>query len=117
VDLFGQANIEWRSGRLVSGLGGAPDFARAARASPGGRAILALPATAAGGSVSRIVARLDAPAVSLARDDADLVVTEHGVADLRGAAMEARAEALIAIAAPEHRDRLAEAWAALRRRL
>ena len=47
VDLFGQANVEWRGGRLMSGLGGAPDFARAARRSPGGRAILALPATAA----------------------------------------------------------------------
>jgi acyl-CoA hydrolase len=115
VDLFGQANVEWRSGRLVSGLGGAPDFARAARRSPGGRAILALPATAAGGQISRIVPRLSAPTVSIPRDDTDLVITEHGVADLRGTSLEARAEALIAIAAPDHRAALAEAWIELRR--
>jgi acyl-CoA hydrolase len=117
IDLFGQANIEWRGGRLVSGLGGAPDFARAARRSAGGRAILALPATAAGGAISRIVARLEAPTVSIPRDDTDLIVTEFGVADLRGASLDARAEALIAIAAPRHREALAKAWAALRKRL
>jgi len=117
VDLFGQANIEWRSGRLVSGLGGAPDFARAARRSDDGRAILALPATAAGGRISRIVARLDAPTASIPRDDTDLVITEHGVADLRGASLDARAEALIGVAAPEHRDRLAGEWEAMRRRM
>jgi acyl-CoA hydrolase len=114
VDLFGQANIEWRDGKLVSGLGGAPDFARAARRSGGGRAILALPATAAGGKVSRIVARLSAPTVSIPRDDADLVVTEHGVADLRGRTLDERAEALVGVAAPEHREALAEAWARMR---
>jgi acyl-CoA hydrolase len=117
VDLFGQANIEWREGRLVSGLGGAPDFARAARRSPGGRAILAMPASAAGGSVSRIVPRLASPSVSLARDDTDLVVTEHGVADLRARSIDDRAEALIGIAAPTHRDRLANTWAEIRQRL
>jgi acyl-CoA hydrolase len=117
IDLFGQANIEWRGGRLVSGLGGAPDFARAARRSAGGRGILALPATAAGGRLSRIVASLDAPTVSIPRDDTDLVVTEHGVADLRGAGLDARAAALIAIAASAHRDRLSQEWAAIRRSL
>ena len=113
VDLFGQANIEWRSGRLVSGLGGASDFARAARASPGGRAVLALASTA--GALSRITPRLTAPSVSLAANDVDTVVTEHGVAELRGLCLDARAEALIAIAAPEHRAALAEAWTGMRR--
>ena len=117
VDLFGQANVEWRGGKLMSGLGGAPDFARAARRSPGGRAILALPATAARGTVSRIVTRIDAPTVSIPRDDTDIVVTEHGVADLRGATLDGRAQSLIAIAAPEHRDRLANQWEAMRRGL
>ena len=117
VDLFGQANVEWRGGKLSSGLGGAPDFARAARRSPGGRAILALPATAARGTVSRIVVRLDVPTVSIPRDDTDLVVTEHGVADMRGATLDGRAEALIAIAAPDHRERLAGEWDAMRRDL
>jgi acyl-CoA hydrolase len=115
VDLTGQANVEWQGSRLVSGLGGAPDFARAARRSADGRAILALPATARGGSISRIVARVASPTVSIPRDDTDLVITEHGVADLRGASLDARAEALIAIAAPQFRDQLAADWAALRR--
>lgn len=115
VDLFGQANVEWQSGRLVSGLGGAPDFARAARRSPGGRGVLALPATARGGTISRIVPRIAAPTVSIPRDDTDLVITEHGVADLRGASLDARARSLIAIAAPEHREGLDRAWAEMKR--
>jgi len=110
VDLFGQANVEWRGERLVSGLGGAPDFARAALRSDGGRAILALPATAARGRISRIVPRLEASRVSLSRDDADLVVTEQGVADLRGLGLHARAAALIAVAAESHREPLERAW-------
>ena len=65
VDLFGQATQDWRGGRLASGLGGAPDVAAPARRSDGGRAVLALPSTARGGSLSRIVARLDAPTVSI----------------------------------------------------
>ena len=115
IDLFGQANVEWRGGRLVSGLGGAPDFARAARRSRGGRAILALPATAGAGKVSRIVARLDAPTVSIPRDDTDLVITEHGVADLRGTSLDERAQALIAVAAPAFRADLSDAWREMRR--
>jgi acyl-CoA hydrolase len=115
VDLFGQANLEWRGGRLASGLGGAPDFARAARRSAGGRAVLALPSTAKGGALSRIVARLEAPTVSIPRDDTDLVITEHGVADLRATGLDERAEALIAIADPAHRRELADRWAGLRR--
>jgi acyl-CoA hydrolase len=115
VDLFGQANLEWRAGRLASGLGGAPDFAAAARRSAGGRAVLALPSSAKAGSVPRIVARLEVPTVSIPRDATDLVITEHGVADLRGTGLDARAEALIAIADPAHRASLAAAWASLRR--
>lgn len=110
VDLFGQVNLEWREGRLFGGLGGAPDFARAARRSEAGRSILALPATAKGGRLSRIVPRLMTPTVSLSRDDADLIITEHGVADLRGADMQSRARRLIAIAAPDQREGLGRAW-------
>lgn len=115
VDLFGQANLEWRGGRLFGGVGGAPDFMRGAVLSPGGRSILALPATARGGTVSRIVARLDAPAVSIGRDMIDHVVTEHGHADLRGLDIDGRAAALIAIAAPSAQAELAAAWHGLRR--
>lgn len=116
VDLFGQVNVEWTGGQLASGVGGAIDFARAAIASPGGRSIVALPATAKGGAISRIVARLSAPSIGIARTDIDTVVTEHGVAAIRELPLDARAEALIAIAAPTFRDDLAEAWRALRAR-
>ncbi|MDQ2859717.1 MAG: acetyl-CoA hydrolase [Pseudomonadota bacterium] len=117
VDLFGQANVEWLGGRRVSGLGGALDFARAARRSPGGRGILALPSTAACGAISRIVSRLNGAAISIPCEETDLIVTEHGVADLRGAGPDARAAALIDIAAPAHRDSLAREWDVTRRRM
>ncbi len=115
IDLFGQANLEWRAGRQMSGVGGAPDFLRAARASAGGQAIVALPATAGGGTISRIVARLTAPAVSLARTDIDVVATEYGIARLGDLSVDERAAALIAVAAPDVRETLARDWAALRR--
>ncbi|MDX2238231.1 MAG: acetyl-CoA hydrolase/transferase C-terminal domain-containing protein [Hyphomonadaceae bacterium] len=113
VDLFGQVNSEWIGRRRVSGLGGLPDFLRGAAAAPGGRAIIALPAEQKG--QSRIVARLDAPCVTAPASDAQIVVTEHGAADLRGLTVDARAAALIAIAAPAHRADLEAAWAAMRR--
>jgi acyl-CoA hydrolase len=114
IDLFGQANVEWQGSRLGGGVGGGPDFMRAARACEGGRSILALPASARGGSVSRIVARLDRPAISTARADIDTVVTEHGVAALRELGLDARAQALIALAAPEFRGALQAEWDQLR---
>jgi acyl-CoA hydrolase len=110
VDLFGQVNAEIANGRRVSGVGGLVDFMRGAKASPGGRSILALPATARGGA-SRIVSRLAPGAVvSAARADLDYVVTEHGAAALRYGSVEERAEALIAIAAPAERGALEQAW-------
>jgi acyl-CoA hydrolase len=114
VDLFGQVNVEWQGTALSSGVGGGPDFMRGAMVSDGGRSIIALPATARRGSVSRVVTRLDRPTTGIARCDVDTVVTEHGVADLREKGMDARAEAMIAIAAPEFRDGLAEDWRRLR---
>ena len=115
IDLFGQANIEWQAGRMVSGVGGAPDFVRIARASPGGQAIVALPATAKRGAVSRIVSRLSAPTVSLSRGDLDVVATEYGAVRLGALSMDERAAALIAIAAPDFREDLSREWAAVRR--
>jgi acyl-CoA hydrolase len=115
VDLFGQANCETGSGRLLAGFGGLNDFLRAARAAPDGRALVMLPATGKKGSISRIVARIGEPGlVSVQRGDLDTVVTEHGIADLRGLGMDARAAALIAIAAPAFRDELAARWRQLR---
>jgi 4-hydroxybutyrate CoA-transferase len=117
VDLSGQANAETLDGRQVSGTGGLLDFVRGARLSKGGRSILALPSTAGGGGSSRIVPRLGAgDVVSCPRADADVVVTEHGVAHLRDKSIDERAEALIAIADPAFRRELAAAWEALRRK-
>jgi acetyl-CoA hydrolase len=104
VDLSGQVNAEELNGRYVGSVGGASDFLRGAARSPGGLPIVALPATA--GAASRIVARLNGP-VSTARSDAGVIVTEHGVADLRGAPVSVRYERMLAIAHPEHRAALA----------
>jgi len=114
IDLFGQANAEFQDGRQISGTGGLTDFLRGARLSEGGVPVLALPATARGGAISRIVPRLPPGAVSVTRADVGVVITEHGVADLRGRTLDERAEALIAVAGPGHRDDLANAWSALR---
>jgi 4-hydroxybutyrate CoA-transferase len=108
IDLFGQVNAERVAGRQISGTGGSVDFMRAAKASPGGRSIVAMTATARGGSVSRIVPRVEL--VTALRTDVDLVVTEFGVAHLKHASEAARADALINIAAPEFRDALHNAW-------
>lgn len=112
VDMSGQANAEYLGGQM-SGQGGLVDFMRGARASVGGRSILALPATARGGRESRIRAFLGPGVpVSVARADADLVVTEYGVVELRGASLEERAERLAAIAAPDFRTALLSEWRA-----
>lgn len=107
VDLTGQINAEWLGGRQVSGLGGQFDFVEAAMYSRGGVSIVALPATAAGGTASRIVPRLPAgAAVTTPRHCVDFVVTEFGAADLRAKTLRQRAEALAAIAHPAFRDAL-----------
>ncbi|MCL1960721.1 MAG: hypothetical protein FWG56_02815 [Desulfovibrionaceae bacterium] len=100
VDLTGQINAEAVGGVYVGAVGGAMDFLRGAARSRGGLPIVALPATAKG--ASRIVASLGGP-VSTPRSDAGLIVTEHGVADLRGQPLSRRVRRLIDIAAPEHR--------------
>jgi len=102
VGLDGAANVEVAWGRVVSGPGGHPDFAAGASRSPGGLSIVALPSTAGGRST--IVARPEV--VSTPRSDVDVVVTEHGAADLRGLTDRERADALISVAAPEHREAL-----------
>ncbi len=115
IDLFGQVNLEWRGQDLMGGVGGAPEFGAAAQRSAGGRSIIALPSMAGGDS--RIVAGLSGRTVSLPRTLIDTIVTEHGVAELRGKSLDARAEALIQIAAPTARAQLENAWRALRTRV
>lgn len=105
VDLWGQVNAESVDGRQVTGIGGQFDFVLGAARAEGGRSIIALPATASRGARSRIVARLAAGArVTTPRFLADYVVTEHGVAALRGKSDAGRARELLHIADPAFRD-------------
>ena len=104
IDLYGQVNAEYAGGSQISGTGGSVDFMRAAKASSGGRSIVAMSATARRGSVSRIVPK--AEMVTALRTDVDIVVTEYGTADIKYLPIQARAEALINIAAPQFRDDL-----------
>ncbi|TDJ32000.1 MAG: acetyl-CoA hydrolase, partial [Gammaproteobacteria bacterium] len=104
VDLHGQVNAEVTGGRQISGTGGSVDFMRAAKASRGGRSIIAMHATARNGEVSRIVAKVEL--VTALRTDVDIVVTEHGIAHLKNLPSRARARALIDIAAPQFRSEL-----------
>jgi 4-hydroxybutyrate CoA-transferase len=111
VDLWGQANLEMLGSRQISSVGGAADFARAARNAPQGKSVIALPSTAAKGKLSRIVPHFQPGQVtSLGRGDIDYVVTEHGVAELKGKSSLQRAQALIQIADPAFREQLSEAW-------
>ena len=106
VDLTGNVNSEIAAGRYLGAIGGQLDFVRGAHASPGGRSIIALPSTTPDGKHSRIVASLEGRPVTTPRGDADIVVTEYGVADLRGRSFSERRERLRAIAHPDFRDRL-----------
>lgn len=106
VDLMGQAASETIAGRYWSGSGGQTDFARGALYSPGGKGFLVTHAATHDG-ISRITLDLTTgSAVTTLKNTVDHVVTEYGVAELRGQSLARRAEALIGIAHPEHRDRL-----------
>jgi acyl-CoA hydrolase len=92
---------------IYSGVGGQADFMRGAARSKGGKPVIALPSTAKNGTVTRIVPTLDPGAgVVTTRADVHYVVTEYGVASLHGRTLRQRAEALIAIAHPDFRERL-----------
>jgi acyl-CoA hydrolase len=109
VDLTGQVCADSMGTDIYSGVGGQVDFIRGAARSKGGRPIIALPSTARGGAVSRIVPVLDpGSGVVTTRADVHYVVTEHGVASLHGRTLRQRAEALIAIAHPGFREELFE---------
>ncbi|HYW44858.1 MAG TPA: acetyl-CoA hydrolase/transferase C-terminal domain-containing protein [Bryobacteraceae bacterium] len=109
VDLTGQVAADSIGTAPYSGVGGQPDFIRGAGRSRGGKAIIALPSTAHQGEVSRIVPVLDPGAgVVTTRSDVHYVVTEHGIAYLRGKTLRERARALIAIAHPKFHDELFE---------
>ncbi|MGO8918050.1 MAG: acetyl-CoA hydrolase/transferase family protein [Stellaceae bacterium] len=106
ADLTGQVNGEMLGGAYLGAIGGQVDFLRGALAAPRGRSIIALPATAKGGSISRIVAALGDGVVTSLRADMDVIVTEYGIAELRGLSLAQRARRMIAIAAPQFRETL-----------
>lgn len=106
VDLTGQVNSESLQGRYLGAIGGQVDFVRGANGSRGGRSIMILPSSSRDGSVSRIVPRLPDEVVTTARSDVDVVVTEHGVAELRGKSVPERMQAVAAIAHPRFREAL-----------
>ena len=107
IDLTGQVVAETIGSRQFSGTGGQVDFIRGAARSKGGISILAMPSTAARGKKSRIVPfLLPGTAVTTSRNDVDFVVTEFGIARLKGRTLRQRAESLIKIAHPDFREYL-----------
>ena len=111
VDLMGQVASESVGLKQISGVGGQVDFVRGAAMSKDGRSIIAMPSTAAKGTVSKIVPLLDeGAAVTTSRNDVDYIVTEYGIAHLKGRTLKERARALIQIAHPDFRPGLIEVY-------
>jgi len=109
VDLTGQICADQFEGEFYSGVSTQPDFLRGAAQSPGGKPIICLPSTTAGGNASRVRPLLKAgEGVTVARSDVHYVVTEYGIAYLFGKSIRERALALIEIAHPKFRDWLLE---------
>lgn len=109
VDLMGQVTSECIGLTQFSGTGGQVDYVRGAALADGGKSILAMPSTAAKGTVSRIMPYLShGAAVTTPRDDVDYIVTEYGIAHLKGKTLKERARLLINIAHPNFRDNLEE---------
>jgi acyl-CoA hydrolase len=107
VDVLGQVNAEMVGRRYVSGPGGLPDFAHAARRCNGGLSVIALNSTDTSGRRSKIVGAIEAGTpVTVPQHDVDAVVTEWGAALLRGCDLDERARRLIAVAHPDHRQSL-----------
>lgn len=107
VDFMGQICSEAVGSRQISGIGGQVDFVRGAKMSKGGRSIIACYSTAKGGTISKIVPKLaEGTPITTSRTDVDYVITEYGIAHLRGKTLRQRAKDLIAIAHPDFRDQL-----------
>jgi len=115
IDLTGQVCADSIGHRIYSGIGGQMDFIRGAALSPGGKPIIALPSTAARGTVSRITPELAAGAgVVTTRGHVHWVVTEYGAVNLHGRSIRERADALISIAHPDFRPSLRQELQRLR---
>jgi 4-hydroxybutyrate CoA-transferase len=111
VDLMGQVASESIGLKQISAVGGQVDFVRGSNMSPGGKAIIAMPATIGHGKVSKIVSFLDpGAAVTTNRADVNYIVTEYGIASLKGKTLRQRGKELIGIAHPDFRPQLVEEW-------
>ena len=109
VDITGQVSAGSIGTNLYSGFGGQVDFVRGASRAKGGKAVIALASTAKSGTISRIVSCLAlGSGVVTTRGDVHYIVTEYGIAQLYGKTVRERAQALIAIAHPDFRDKLAQ---------
>ena len=107
VDFWGQVCAESIGGRHLSGTGGQVDYVRGACQSRGGKSFIAFESTAKNGTISKIKASLtEGAAVTTSKNDVDYVVTEYGIAHLRGQSLSSRVKQLIAIAHPDFRDEL-----------
>lgn len=107
VDLMGQVCAEAIGLKQFSGVGGQVDYIRGTSMSLDGKAIIAMPSTASKGKLSRIVPFLDhGSCITTSRNDVEYIVTEYGIANLRGKSLKQRAKALINIAHPDFRDEL-----------
>ncbi len=107
VDLFGQVCADTLGYQQYSGVGGQVDFVRASSLSPGGKSIIAVPSANKEGSISRIVPQLNEGAcVTTSRNDVHYIVTEYGIADLRGKTTRERANLLINVSHPNFREQL-----------
>lgn len=109
VDLRGQVNAEFLGERYIGAASGQPDYFRAARRSASGLAIVALPSSNERGTKSRIVPRIACGYVTSAQSDVDVIVTEHGIADIRATDFEERQRLIANIADPRERDVLRHA--------
>lgn len=108
MDLTGECNSEWMKGHQFSATGGQLDFVRGASTSNGGKSIIAFISTTKNGAISKIVPKLSGP-VTTPRTDVQYVVTEYGVANLKGLDSSERAEKLISLAHPKFREELRKA--------
>ena len=110
VDLTGQLNAESIGDTQVGAVGGQADWVRGAALAPGGKSIIAFTSTARG-KTSRIVPRFkEGTVISTPRYDVDYIVTEYGIAELKGKTLSQRAQALISIAHPDFREEMERAW-------
>lgn len=111
VDLMGQVSSESIGLKQFSGVGGQIDFVRGVSMTEGGKSIIAIPSTASHGKISRIVPLLDeGTAVTTSRNDVQFIVTEYGIAELKGKSLRDRAKALINIAHPDFKPQLVREW-------